>query len=475
MKQIAILIPTYHRQEKLLGLVNNINQTSTEVETYFIITPDDVGTKIVLEQLGQKIFVVDGEYGKAINEGYKLTSEPFVFCGADDIEFTKGWDKLLLRSIEGFSITGGIDNWQVSQSGVHISHPLIRRSYVEDVGTVLGCKGVIYNPDKFHYHIDIEVEQLAWHRGVINVNRNCIIHHHHFVNGQAENDVTYQRSAKNLEHDTNSYQAIKKYEYWDFQSMFEGRAVLNPNIMKHLTIVMPIWNCEDYTRRTLNSLMEMTDNTFELILIDDYSTEHDGKTLLADLKAIASTKFIIVKTIANDKQMYCNANWNRGVQEAKGDYIAIINSDIDFLTNGWDTFLIQDIDAGYEIANPFQSDAVYPTTYMKPPHEDPIYHLNIRGACYMLQGKFAKTIFPIPSQLVHWCGDNYISWKAKTWTYDIRVNIYHHISKSGAKVEKKLFWNMVSADVDNWIKLSGDTAMEPIRTICRTNVSLYGG
>jgi glycosyltransferase involved in cell wall biosynthesis len=183
--------------------------------------------------------------------------------------------------------------------------------------------------------------------------------------------------------------------------------------------------------------------------------------------------FVKVKTIANEKQLYCNANWNWGVEEATGDYIAIINADIDFLTPNWDVFLIQNIDKGYEIANPYQSDPVHPTAYMKPPPEDLIYHLNIRGACFMLQGQFARRVFPIPKELVHWCGDNYISWNCKNWIYDIRVNIYHHISKSGEKVDQRLFWNMVEGDVSRWMEMKKDDTMEPIRQMCQARIRSY--
>jgi len=475
MKQIAVLIPTYKRPHKLAGLIENIKQTSTEAEIYFIITPDDAGTQKTLTELGQKFWVVDGEYGKAINEGYRLTSEPFIFCGSDDIEFTPGWDKQLLGSIQGYQITGGVDDWVVSQSGVHISHPLIRREYVENEGTVLGYRGLIYNPDKFHYHIDVEIEQLAWHRGVIKVNRDCKILHHHFINNQAERDETYQHSVVNLAHDTEAYERFKKYEYWDVTSMFQGRAVENPNKIKRLSVVMPMWNSADYARQTLGSLLNMTANPYELILIDDKSTEYDGKTFLEELAGIARQKFIRVKTIANDQQLYCNANWNRGVKEATGDYIAIINADIDFNTPDWDKYLIEGIDAGNDIANPYQADRVHGQPYMKPSPEDLIYHLNIRGACFMLRGNFARQIFPIPPQLVHWCGDNFISWHKPKYVYDNRAVIFHHISKSGEKLNPIAYWELVAKDVDEWINMTGDQDMLPIKAMCETNLNQARG
>jgi glycosyltransferase involved in cell wall biosynthesis len=474
MHQIAVLIPTYKRPHKLENLITNFNQTTKQASLYFVITPEDKETKQLLDDLEQNYFIVEGEYVRAINTAFNLTDEPFIFCGADDIEFTQDWDKKLLESINGVGVTGGIDDWQISKSGVHTSHPLIRRSYILEQGGALGYPGLVYNPNNEHYQVDIELEQLSWSRGQIRINKDCIIHHNHYVNHKAKNDSTYSRSRKTLDKDTENYNNNKiKYEYWDTCLLHQGMAK-KVSTLKKLSVVMPIWNCEDYSRKTLASLMENTQHPYELILIDDASTEHNGEKLLAELKEIACKKFLTVKTVANSKQVYCNANWNKGVELATGDYIAIINSDIEFLTKDWDDYLIECVDMGYELVNPFQVDKVYPHPYMKPPHEDAIYHLNIRGACFMVSKQFATIAFPIPSNLVHWCGDNWISSKAKTYTYDIRVVIRHHISKSGAKVNLKIFWNMVYKDVLEWITMSGSKEMDAVLQNCQNQLKILG-
>lgn len=483
MQKIACLVPTYHRPNKIEPLIRNFFKCTTQADLYFIIDPKDEETRTAINSMlphfPVKTFMIEGEYVKCINSAFKRTEEPFVFCGADDIEFTMDWDKKLLKSIEGYDITGGIDDWEISKSGIHTSHPMIRRSYINETGPSLGFPGLVYNPNRNHYHVDIEIEQLAWWRGVININKDCIIHHHHFVNKQAENDATYRHSREVFDADTKHYNETfksKNYEYWDFTSMFQGKAVENPTRMKKLSVVMPIWNCEDYTRRTLASLIENTQHPYELIMIDDASTEHNGKELLAELKVIASKKFMKVTTVANPKQLYCNANWNKGVELATGDYIAIINSDIDFLTPDWDDYLMENIDLGYELVNPFQSDRVYGNKpYMKPPQEDAIYHLNIRGACFMISRALAAKAFPIPKRYVHWCGDNYISSKAATYLYDIRVNIFHYISKSGAKVDPKVFWTITRRDVKNWIEDTNCTDMDTVLHNCTKQLARAGG
>jgi len=99
--------------------------------------------------------------------------------------------------------------------------------------------------------------------------------------------------------------------------------------------------------------------------------------------------------------------------------------------------------------------------------------MNIRGACYMLSKEFAKKMFPIPERYIHWCGDNYLSRNAKTFMFDIRVSIYHYISRSGAKVDQKKFWKMVRQDALNWQEDSGEDFSEVINN-CNKRLKQLG-
>lgn len=477
MKKIAVLIPTYKRENKLEALVKSFYINSKQSNLYFIIEPDDKKTLEKLESLNKdykqkfKIIIFNGEYVSAINKGVSITDEPFIFCGADDILFSKDWDKKLLKIMgdENINVTGGIDDWICSKSNVHISHPLVRRSYIEGIGSYWGGNKSLYFEGYKHYQCDIELEQLAWTRNCFRLCKEVVIAHNHYVNKKSEDDETYQKSRKSIKADIDLYHKRKKgFEYWDLDFLHRGSAVESQFNRKRLSIIMPIWNCEKYVRSTLDSLIKQTKHKFELIMIDDKSTEFDGVELLRELKEIAyDGGFTQVITEVNKEQKYTNANWNRGVKLATGQYIAIINSDIDFLTDEWDDYLIENLDLGYELANPYQVDRVYnEIAYAKAPFPDVQRFLDIRGACYMMSEKLALEIFPIPKQFVHWTGDNYIASKAQHIIFDIRVQIYHHISKSGEKVDQKKFWNIVKKDVENWIEYSGDYTAKKILENC---------
>lgn len=475
MISIAVLIPTFGRVHKLKELVRNFNKYSKVSNLYFIAETTDFDTTEWLKNSNLKHFVVSGEYVEAINYGYKHTSEPFIFCGADDIEFTKDWDIKLLKNFEdeNIHVTGGVDDWVCSRAGIHISHPLIRRSYIKNQGSCWGQKDVIYYPGYKHYHCDIELEQLAWTRGCIKVDTTVTIKHNHFVNQKVEQDATYKRSYQMLSGDTKLYEQRKpNFAYWLTTSIHQGKKIPSPYRKKRLSIIMPVWNCKEYVDKTVDSLIKNTLHKYEIIVIDDCSTEF-GKEYLKELEEKLSQCFINVVVLRNKEQKYCNYNWNKGVSLATGDYIAIINADIEFETEEWDDFLIENIDLGYELASPFQSDRVYPDKpYMLPKPPDVCSRQHLRGACFLMSRPFANKVLNIKTKCKHWFMDNLIGDLADTWIFDIRVSIYHYISKSGEKINQFNFWTMIAEDVKNYVKETGNEQPEIART-CRKNIQYH--
>lgn len=217
--KIAALIPTYGRAPKLEKLLKNFNETSSVANIYFIVHPKDLETVNEVQRLGAKMILLKGEYVACINNGVKLTTEPFVLCAADDVEFTKDWDKKLLKEMEdpNICIVGGIDSWPISKSGVHISHPLIRRSYIKDN---------LYYPGYTHYMCDIELIQQGWKDQCVKVLPEILIEHKHPEVKTALVDQTYIKSRMYLSRDKIIYDKRRKnFEVWNFQGMYFGKKI----------------------------------------------------------------------------------------------------------------------------------------------------------------------------------------------------------------------------------------------------------
>lgn len=94
-----------------------------------------------------------------------------------------------------------------------------------------------------------------------------------------------------------------------------------------LSVIIPIYNHEDYIEQCLNSILEDFPENSEIIIIDDVCTDLS----IEKIKKINSNK---IKIYRNEKNMGCAYNLNKGIELAKGKYIGINYSD-DFVETGF--------------------------------------------------------------------------------------------------------------------------------------------
>lgn len=91
--------------------------------------------------------------------------------------------------------------------------------------------------------------------------------------------------------------------------------------MPCISVVMPVYNNEKYLPMAVKSILEQDYKDYELIIVDDGST--DKTPQIVDKIASASPK---VRAIHQTNQ-WIYASFNRGIREATGEYIYIVNSD----------------------------------------------------------------------------------------------------------------------------------------------------
>lgn len=92
-----------------------------------------------------------------------------------------------------------------------------------------------------------------------------------------------------------------------------------------ISIIVPVYNTGNVLCDTINSILAQTYKNFELILVDDGST--DGSSNVCDEYARKDTRVIVHHKINGG---ICDAR-NYGMQEAKGEYIAFCDHDDLFL------------------------------------------------------------------------------------------------------------------------------------------------
>lgn len=90
----------------------------------------------------------------------------------------------------------------------------------------------------------------------------------------------------------------------------------NPKV----SILVPVYNAEAFIEATISAVLEQTFNDFELILLDDAST--DGTSAI--IKGFNDKRIIYVR---NDTNLGISATRNRLIDIAKGEYIAVLDHD----------------------------------------------------------------------------------------------------------------------------------------------------
>lgn len=88
-----------------------------------------------------------------------------------------------------------------------------------------------------------------------------------------------------------------------------------------ISIIIPIYNAEQYLRRCLDSILAQTYPFKELILVDDGSKDCSGE--ICDVYALKDNR---IKVFHNEN-VGASAARNFGICKASGDYISFIDSD----------------------------------------------------------------------------------------------------------------------------------------------------
>lgn len=93
--------------------------------------------------------------------------------------------------------------------------------------------------------------------------------------------------------------------------------------MPKVSVIIPNYNHAPYLRQRIDSVLDQTYQDFELILLDDCSTDN-SRTILAEYKQNPKVSHCIL----NEKNSGSTfRQWNKGVELAQGDYIWIAESD----------------------------------------------------------------------------------------------------------------------------------------------------
>ncbi len=87
-----------------------------------------------------------------------------------------------------------------------------------------------------------------------------------------------------------------------------------------ISVVVASYNYDDYIEQTLKSILDQTEGHFEIIVVDDASTDRSREV-------IESFTDRRISLYVNNRNLGSSPSYNRGAVQAKGDYITYIDAD----------------------------------------------------------------------------------------------------------------------------------------------------
>lgn len=206
---VVVLTPVLNRPERVRPLVESLNasQENHDLRLLFLVSPSDIEELREVERSGADWFVMPddpkpGDYAEKMNMGLAVTTEKWVFLGADDLCYCPGWaDAALAKHHEtGKRVIGTNDLGNPSvRRGRHSTHTLMHRSYA-NLGSFDDPSKVLH--EGYHHNwVDNEFVETAKWRGEFASARDSHVEHLHPVWHKGEDDGTYRRGREHYAED----------------------------------------------------------------------------------------------------------------------------------------------------------------------------------------------------------------------------------------------------------------------------------
>ncbi|MFT6291026.1 MAG: glycosyltransferase involved in cell wall biosynthesis [Ilumatobacter sp.] len=179
--EFAIVIPTFKRAEKLKDLAASLAaSTRVPYSLFFVVEREDQPTIDAANRLGASVIFNEGPgtYASCVNTAYRMTAEPYLLIGADDIRFGDHCLEAARAALadESIGVIGAFDPQNVK--GDHADHYVVRRRYIDEHGGSLDARGTVLHPYG-HAFTDVELVSVAKVRGAFAFAHEFQILHDH--------------------------------------------------------------------------------------------------------------------------------------------------------------------------------------------------------------------------------------------------------------------------------------------------------
>ena len=373
----SIIIVTYNSEKTIESCLKSVTKTIREYDEVVIVDNNskDKTVKLVekfTRKSNQFKLVKSKEnlgFSEGCNVGIKNSSNPFVVLLNPDTNVTDRWlDKMIsVCKKENVAAVGPVSNYAAGYQNILAyldknelntieQHKLpkeietrfsnktvetklligfcmvMKRNLLSELGGL--DKGLFLGNDDLDlswrfrlkgYKLLVAVDTFVYHEGQVSFN----------TEKKSTTNVLVQESTDKLYEKLVSHygkgNVPTPLELWGINWFTPRNAQFNEYSKLHssknngVSIVIPTFNQWEYTKQTIESIKEYTDCNYEIIIVDNAST--DGTT--EKLK-----NYPDIKVIENDENLGFPKAINQGILKAAGDYILLLNNDV-VVTKGW--------------------------------------------------------------------------------------------------------------------------------------------
>jgi len=206
---IALLVPVLGRAHQIKPLLESIQAASlAEHRVVLIFSPGDNAIKAA-KGLDAELLVATwapdrADYAKKLKLGFRHTDEEWLFQGATDLVFHTGWDQAALTVAKRTTCqvigTNDLGNPLVKR-GIHSTHTLFSRSYIEEYGGTADGSGLIFSEAYDHQWTDSEFIETARLRRQFAFAKRSFVEHLHPHWGKGQMDETYEKALRGTNED----------------------------------------------------------------------------------------------------------------------------------------------------------------------------------------------------------------------------------------------------------------------------------
>ena len=124
------------------------------------------------------------------------------------------------------------------------------------------------------------------------------------------------------------------------------------------SIIVPLYNKAPYVRKALESIASQTYRDFELIIVDDGSTDNSLEVVNEYIRDVLCVMYDVCKNVRviHQKNSGVAAARNRGVAESHGEYVCFLDAD-----DWWEPTFLEEMDS---LISEYPEAGIYCTNYI---------------------------------------------------------------------------------------------------------------